>query len=126
VRYQASITVPAGTLRSEPATQVVPVTFGYIEQCEVLFPPGQSGLVNVQVWYHERQIFPTSPGESFIGDDHLIIFPEKYPVFEAPFEVVLVGWSPGAVLEHTVYVALTVEAPLGGWVVESVPVPLPE
>jgi hypothetical protein len=75
-----------------------------------MFPPGQSGLCHLKVLYHEKQIFPTSPEQDFIGDDALIQFADRFPVYDEPFEVYLVGWSPETVLSHIVYVDFSVEA----------------
>ena len=111
MRYRGALLIKAKTAKDDPATEVVPLCFGTIVECEVLFPAGQAGLTHLQVWYHERQIFPTSPGQTFRGDDHLIAFPERYPVVEEPFEVELRGWAPDATLDHTVYVSFSVERP---------------
>jgi hypothetical protein len=67
-------------------------------------------MCHLKVLYHEAQIFPTSPEEDFIGDDALIQFTDRFPVYDEPFEVELVGWSPGTVLSHIVYVDFSVEA----------------
>ncbi len=109
MRYRGSLTVPANTLAASPVSATVGLTYGRIEQVSILFPAGPSGLVNLIVLYHERQIFPTSPEQTFIGDDHLITFPESFPIHDLPFDVVLVGWSPGSTLSHAVYVDFSVE-----------------
>ena len=110
MRYRSTLTIPAGTQQVSPATQAVPLTYGRIEQCVIMFPPGQAGLCHLKVLYHEKQIFPTSPEQDFIGDDSLIVFPDHFPVYDEPFEVYLVGWSPLTTLSHIVYVDFSVEA----------------
>jgi hypothetical protein len=87
----------------------MPVAFGTLRRYVLHFPPGQSGLAHVQVWYCGRQILPTSLGESFIGDDTLIDLPEAFPIEDPPFELTLVGWAPLATLDHTVYFILYIE-----------------
>jgi len=109
MQYRAALTIPAGTLEASPATLDLPVTFGTLRRYVLHFPPGQSGLVHVQVWYCGRQVLPTSIGESFIGDDTLIDLPEAFPIENPPFELLLVGWAPLAVLPHTVYFILYIE-----------------
>lgn len=126
MRYRAALSIPAGTLESAPATATVSLCYGTIQEVELLFPAGQAGLTYVQVWRHERQILPTTPGEAFRGDDHLVTFNERITIHERPLQVELRGWSPDATLEHTVYVAFTVlvevaPADAFGWFV-----PLPE
>jgi hypothetical protein len=110
MRYRGTLTIPANTPKATPATQVVPLTFGRILETCVLYPPGPAGLAHFVVLYHERQILPASPDEDFIGDGETTIIPERFPVFDEPFEVTLVGWSPGSTYEHKVYVDFTVEA----------------
>lgn len=109
MRYRGSLTIPANTPAAEPATLTIGLTYGRIEHVSILFPAGSSGLANLIVLYHERQIFPTSPEQSFIGDDHLITFQESFPIHDLPFEVTLVGWSPGSTLSHAIYVDFSVE-----------------
>lgn len=125
MRYAASLTIPAGTLASDPATEAVALCYGTIIEIEVLFPAGHSGLTHLQIWYHEHQIIPTSPGESLVGDDHLIEFPERYPVHEEPWAVMLVGWAPESTLEHTIYVGISVETAMLVEAGISIPVTLP-
>jgi len=109
MQYRAALTIPAGTPEASPETLDLPVTFGILRRYVLHFPPGQSGLAHVQVWYCGRQVLPTSIGESFIGDDTLIDLPEAFPIENPPFELLLVGWAPLAALEHTVYFILYIE-----------------
>ncbi len=109
MRYRGTLTIPANTPQALPATSVVTLTYGRILEVFVFFPAGQAGLTKVVIQYHERQIFPTSPEQEFTGDDLPIVIPERFPIYDEPFEVKLVGWSPGSALEHTVYVDFTVE-----------------
>jgi hypothetical protein len=107
--YRGSLIIPAGTLRSNPATTVVSLTYGRINELCIVFPPGQSGLCHLAVLYHEKQIFPTSVEQDFIGDDTLLVFPDRFPIYDEPFEVKLLGWSPSATLDHIVYISFVVE-----------------
>jgi len=126
MRYRGSLTIPAGKAENDPATAVIELCYGNIVEVEVLFPAGQAGLTYLTIWYQERQIFPTTPGQAFRGDDHVIEFGERWPILEVPHEVELRGWAPDAALAHTIYVDITVEEPrlieVGGFRY----VPLPE
>ncbi len=126
MRYRGALTIPAGTLRSNPATLDVALSHGVIREIELLFPAGQAGLTYVQIWHHERQIFPTTPGTSFRGDDHLITFPEDFRMTEVPYEVELHGWAPDTTLSHTIYVGFTVLPFTSSIVTEMAFVALPE
>jgi len=111
MRYTASVTIPADTSEADPHEECLGICFGTISQVFVLFPPGHAGLTHLQIFYQTRQIFPTTPGESFSGDDTQYIFSEKWPVFEAPHELLLRAWNEDTEYEHTIYVQLSVLVP---------------
>lgn len=85
--------------------------FGTISQVFVLFPPGHAGLTHLQIFYQTRQIFPSTPGESFTGDDTQYVFDERWPIFETPHELLLRAWNEDTEHEHTIIVELSVLAP---------------
>lgn len=111
MRYHASLTVPAATLASAPASTKFSVSAGRITEVEIMFPPGQVGRVYLQLWYNDKQIYPTSLGQAFRGDDHLITFGDSYPLDDEPYELELRAWAPTASYEHTVYVQVTITPP---------------
>lgn len=125
MRYRAALTIQAGVLASTPVTKVLSLCPGFITEVELLFPSGHAGLTYLQIWYHERQVFPTTAGQAFRGDDHLITFNEHFSVSEVPHEIELRGWAPTTTLEHTIYVDVTVEAPpeiqVGGFTYVALP-----
>lgn len=98
-------------MEAEPHEEVLEVCFGTISQVFVLFPPGHAGLTHLQILYQTRQIFPTSPGEAFVGDDTQYEFSERWPIFESPHELLLRVWNDDDTYDHTVYVELSVLAP---------------
>lgn len=126
MRYRTALTIPAGTTEGDPAWTILDLAYGYITEVELLFPAGHAGLTYVQIYYQSRQVFPLTPGEAFRGDDHVIQFDEKFPIDEVPHEMMIVGWAPSATLNHTVYVDITVEAPLPVYVGGFEYIPLPE
>jgi hypothetical protein len=111
MRYSASVSIPASTTEAEPHEETLKVCFGTISQVFVLFPPGHAGLTHLQIFYQTRQIFPTTAGESFTGDDTQYVFSERWPIFEAPHELLLRAWNDDDTHEHTIYVELSVLAP---------------
>lgn len=111
MRYAASVTIPANTLEADPVEEVLEVCFGTIRQVFVLFPPGHAGLTSLQIFHQSRQIFPTTPGESFTGDDTQYAFDEQWPIFEVPHELLLRAWNLDDTYEHTIYVELSVLVP---------------
>ena len=108
MRYRAALAIPANTPESKPVSTTIKTAPGIVTEVELLFPAGHAGLTHVAIFYHERQIFPTSPEQSFCGDDHLITFNEQFAVIELPYELVVYGWNDDDTYAHTVYIDLTV------------------
>jgi len=126
MRYRTSLPIGIGQTEADPARVVLELERGYITEVEIMFPAGQSGLTFVQIYYQSRLIFPLSPGQAFLGDDLVVQFDERFPILEVPHSVTVVGWAPNATLAHTVYVGISVEAPLVAYGFEEIYVPLPE
>ena len=126
MRYRGALTIAAGQTQADPALYELGVCAGIITEVEILFPAGHSGLTYLQIWYLGRQIFPTSEGATFQGDDNVIEFSEQWVIFEVPHILTLHGWGPEAELAHTIFVEISIqpfsiERGLG-----SVPVALPK
>ena len=126
MRYRSSVTTAAGQTKADPALADLAVCAGVISEVEILFPAGHAGLTYLQIWYLGRQIFPTSEGATFRGDDNVIQFTEQWVIQEVPHILTLHAWAPDAELIHTIFVEVSirpfaVEPGLG-----SVPVGLPE
>jgi len=111
MRYSASVTIPANTTESDPHEEYLEVCFGTISQVFVLFPPGCAGLAHLQIFYQTRQIFPTTPGGSFTGDDTQYEFSERWPIYESPHELLLRAWNTDDTYEHTIIAEVSVLAP---------------
>jgi len=126
MRYRGSVTIAAGTTEASPALSELGVCAGIITEVEIHFPAGHSGLTHLQIHYLGRQIFPTSTGQTFRGDDNVIQFGEQWVIKEEPYILTMHGWAPDAELPHTIFVEVSVqpfEVELG---LGSVPVGLPE
>jgi len=126
MRYGAFLTVTGGTLEAVPDTKIMPVCHGIVVDVDVMFPPGSAGLLYLQIWYHERQVFPETGGGAFRGDDHLFQFPDSLRLDEQPYTLELRGWAPDAELFHTVFVQVTVAPVLEEYGPIFMEVPLPE
>lgn len=126
MRYAHSLTIPANTAEADAVEETLELCYGTIRQVYVLFPPGHAGLTRLQIFYQTRQIFPSTPGESFIGDDTVYEFRENWPIYEVPHEVRLRGWNLDETYEHTIYVELSVLPPEILMPVLMQPLTLPE
>lgn len=102
MRFVYQLTIPAGTAKDAPATNEVKLGKGTINRIEVAFPPGPATLVSVAIRDRKYQIAPANPDGGFSWDDHTYEFNTNYPITDAPYEVILVGWSPDATFQHKV------------------------
>lgn len=126
MRYFGSVTVPIGTLEAAPAVAEVEVCFGTITEFYRLFPPGCAGMVRMQVFHQTRQIFPTSPGESYIGDGSEVLGLAGVGVDEPPTILELRAWSPGSTYQHIIYCEFYIARPYALIAVPLEPIALPE
>jgi len=99
-----ALTVPANTLQSDPAKEFVLLVRGILSEIEIWFPPGCAGLVHCQVYDGPHQVFPREDGQSFVGDDWHILIKDALPIHGEPFGLTVLGWSPGASYDHTIYI----------------------
>lgn len=108
--YRGSITVPIGRAAATPITAEVEICRGTIESFYRLFPPGCAGKVHLQIFHQTRQLFPTTPGQSYIGDGSEVLGDASVTIDEPPFVVELRAWSPGTTYHHVVYVEFYIKS----------------
>lgn len=109
--YRGSVTVPIGRLASDPKVAIVEVCPGTITKFYRLFPPGCAGKVFLQVFYQTRQIFPTTPGESYVGDGSEILGDASVALDEPEYILELRGWAPDTSYQHIVYCEFYIARP---------------
>lgn len=109
--YRGSITIPKDTQRANYASAQVDVCQGKITKFYRLFAPGCAGQVALQVFYQTRQIFPTTPGQFYLGDDSEILGDASVELDEPDYVLELRGWSPGTTYQHVVYCEFYIARP---------------
>lgn len=107
--YRGALTVLAGTTRAAYVSTEVEICRGFISSFYRLFPPGCAGLVALQVYHQTRQIFPTTPGQYYLGDDSEILAETSVDIAEPPFVLELRAWAPEAVYDHILYCEFYIE-----------------
>jgi len=111
VWYRGSVDVEAGQAASDPATAEVEICRGVITKFYRLFPPGCAGTVHLQVYHQTRQVFPTTPGQSYLGDDSENLGDSSVQIDEPPFVLELRAWAPDASYDHVIYCEFYIERP---------------
>lgn len=119
--YRYSLTVPASTLVSAPATTIMYLAHGIIHQVEVGFPPGCAALVHVAIFRFEHQAWPTNPDGDFAWDDYnVVIRQENFGLVHRPYTLSLRAWSEDTVYPHTIACRIGIKKPElhrpGSWV----------
>ena len=111
--FRYSLTIPASTTATDPATSVVNIAPGVLRHVSISFPPGCAALAHVAVLYQEHQIVPASTGEFLAWDDLTLAWPEDIPIDEVPHEFKLVGWNEDDTYPHTVTFRFDILGPRG-------------
>lgn len=104
--YTANITTAVNTSVVALQKTVIRVTKGLVYKVEFNFPPGSSGLMGVAVFDGLYQVWPSSVGEFFIGDDVTIAFDDMYLKGSAPFEFQAYTYNVDDTYEHFVAVRI--------------------
>jgi len=104
--YSSEIHTPANTLQTNPLITVIETTAGIIYVLKIYFPPGSSGLLHVQIMDAGYQLFPTTIGQSFSGDNLSLSFDETYPKFEPPYELRVISWNTDTDYDHEMQIAI--------------------
>ena len=78
--YVKDISTPANTSRLSPVVSDIKVWSGVIHRVEVVFPPGPSGLLHVTIWHGGHQVYPSTEGMNFAGDNESSEFNDFYPL----------------------------------------------
>lgn len=105
--YGGVITTPANTTKAAPLDTTVDVTAGLIYHVKIIFPPGPSGFLHVQVLDGSYQVFPTTQGQSIVGDNLSLEWDELYDKGDAPFVLVVRTWNLDDTYDHDVSVLLS-------------------
>lgn len=109
MRYYGSVTIATANDVTDPAVAFVEMSPGRITEFYRLFPPGCAGLVRLQVFWQTRQIFPTTPGESYIGDGSEILGLAGFEIDEVPAILELRAWNTGTSYSHVIYCEFFIE-----------------
>lgn len=108
--YGGLISTPANTAEATPKWSEYAISGGIFYHLKVIFPPGPSGLLKVQIFDATYQVFPTTPDAYFEGDNLRLDFDVLYPKDAAPFVFLVKTWNLDDTYAHTVQVLLSMES----------------
>jgi len=104
--YRSTIITPKNTIEGSPKETELHVASGLVYFLEIHFPSGSEGLLHAQVFDGNYQVWPTAPGESFIGDDIYLRYDDLYIKEEQPLIFKILTWNIDDMYEHKVIVGV--------------------
>ena len=104
--YIANILTLKNTAKTELKKTTINVTSGLVFKVEFYFPAGSAGLMGVAVYDGLYQVWPSSVGEFFTGEDQLIAFDDMYLKESAPFELQCYSYNVDDTYDHFVSVRI--------------------
>ncbi len=109
--YMSAVTTPANTQSSSPLLTRLSVTKGLIYKFQFYMPSGALGYHHLQVFDGSLQLWPSTTGESFVGDDLNVFFDDLYSKQVEPYELQIRTWNLDDTYTHTVsvYIGLVSE-----------------
>lgn len=100
--YEYALTIAANTAESSPATLDAPLAPGTVVRVGVQFPSGCVGLVHVQIWRSEHQVWPGNLDGDISAEGQEVSWLEDYDLDDEPFGFSLRGWNGDDSYSHTV------------------------
>lgn len=104
--YTANITTEIDKFKTKLKKTVLHVTKGLVYKVEFYFPSGSAGLMGVAVFDGLYQVWPSSVGEFFIGEDHVVSFDDLYLKESAPYKFQIYTYNIDDVHGHFVSVRI--------------------
>jgi len=104
--YTANITTPKNTPLSTLKKTTLSVTTGLVYKVEVYFPAGSAGLMGVAIFDGLFQVWPSTVGDFFLGDNIMISFDDLYLKEAAPFDFQVYTYNVDDTYDHFVSVRL--------------------
>lgn len=109
--FGAEVNIPAGTTEANPISQELHIMQGLIYRVSVYFPDQCKSQAKVAIFDAAFQLWPSTPGVWFHGNDCWISYPDMYIKKTAPNTLIIKGFNTDDTYEHspTVHVALVDE-----------------
>ncbi len=104
--YARNITTPKDTPSSSLKKTLLKVSKGLVYKVEFYFPGGSAGLMGVAVFDGLYQVWPSTVGEFFIGEDQTITFEDMYLKETPPFEFQCYTYNEDDTYKHLVAVRI--------------------
>jgi len=98
--YTANITTSMNTPQTSLTQTVLRVTKGLVYKVEVYLPAGSAGLMGVAVFDGLFQLWPSTVGDFFVGEDQQIAFDDMYLKESAPYQFDIYSYNTDDTYDH--------------------------
>lgn len=102
--YSSTITSTLGKTESTKTRTSLKISKGLVYQWELYFPPGSSGLLHVRILDGSYCLLPSTPSESFAGDNVKFTYEDLYLKQSEPFELYIDHWNEDEDYNHKFFV----------------------
>lgn len=85
---------------------MVSITKGLVYKVEFDFPPGSAGLLGCAIFDGSYQVWPSSLGNWFTGDDVVISFDDVYLKESAPYNFTIVTYNEDDTYDHLINIRI--------------------
>uniref|UniRef100_A0A6H1ZT83 Uncharacterized protein n=1 Tax=viral metagenome TaxID=1070528 RepID=A0A6H1ZT83_9ZZZZ len=109
--YDFTITIPTDATKAKPEVKEINLTYGVVHKVTVSFWPGPHGLAHLIIKQYDHQVLPSNIDESFHYDNYTHVMEERIELFDAPYELKLIGWGVGCKYPHQVKVGIGILPP---------------
>jgi len=104
--YRKSVTTLPNVKQVLPDRSTLNLTKGLCYFLELMFPSGSEGLLHVQINDGGYQVWPSTPGESFFGDDIYLKYDDLYINETEPTSFEIITWNDDDLYQHQVVVGI--------------------
>ena len=104
--YRKTITTLKNVTEGLPTQTDLSITKGLVYFLELYFPSGSEGLLHCQIYDGNYQVWPSSHGESFFGDDIYLKYDDLYIKETAPMHFKILTWNDDDLYPHKVIVGI--------------------
>lgn len=109
--YEFGITIPAGTIESDPVDQVLELAYGVIDRMIIEAAPGCKRYAAIRILHWEHQVVPANPSGDIALNATAREFDCRIELFEPPYNLRVIGYAPSADYDHEYRIGLSLVDP---------------
>ena len=105
--------IPPQTFPEAESREEMSLTYGEIDEIQIVFPAGCAGLAGIRFFHDTRQILPFNEDAYIFSDAEVIRIPLGFEIHAEPYTVEVRGVNMDDIYSHTVFVRIVMNLPSG-------------